>query len=173
LATLSAVHKRYGQTLALADLDLDVRRGELLALLGPNGAGKSTAISLWLGLLEPDSGTVRLFGGSPLEVETRRRIGVMMQEVALTPELRVRELIALTASYYPQPLTMPETLALTRLEPLADRPYAKLSAGQKRQVQFALAVCGRPALLFLDEPTVGLDVEARETMWRTIRERSS
>lgn len=170
LATLSAVHKRYGQTLALAGLDLDVRRGELLALLGPNGAGKSTAISLWLGLLEPDSGTVRLFGGSPLEVETRRRIGVMMQEVALTPELRVRELIALTASYYAQPLTTPETLALTRLGPLADRPYAKLSAGQKRQVQFALAVCGRPALLFLDEPTVGLDVEARETMWRTIRD---
>ena len=85
LATLAGVHKRYGTTVALAGLDLDVRPGELLALLGPNGAGKSTAISLWLGLLEPDSGTVRLLGGSPLDVETRRHVGVMMQEVGLTP----------------------------------------------------------------------------------------
>ena len=169
LATLRGVHKRYGKTVALAGLDLEVRRGELLAVLGPNGAGKSTAISLWLGLLEPDAGTVRLFGGSPLDVESRRHVGVMMQEVGLTPELRVRELIELTASYYPDPLSAQQTLALTRIEALADRPYAKLSAGQKRQVQFALAICGRPPLLFLDEPTVGLDVEARETMWRTIR----
>jgi ABC-2 type transport system ATP-binding protein len=88
----------------------------------------------------------------------------------LTPELRVSELVELTASYYPEPLSTSETLSLTRIEGLADRTYAKLSAGQKRQVQFALAICGRPPLLFLDEPTVGLDVEARETMWRTIRE---
>jgi ABC-type multidrug transport system ATPase subunit len=94
----------------------------------------------------------------------------MMQEVGLTPELRVRELIDLTASYYPEPLSTKETLVLTRIESLADRSYAKLSGGQKRQVQFALAICGRPTLLFLDEPTVGLDVEAREHMWRTIRE---
>jgi ABC-type multidrug transport system ATPase subunit/peptidoglycan/LPS O-acetylase OafA/YrhL len=169
LAALSGVHQRYGKTVALAGLDLDVRRGELLAVLGPNGAGKSTAIALWLGLLEPDSGSVHLFGRSPLDVETRRSVGVMMQDVALTPELRVRELIDLTASYYANPLTVKETLALTRLESLAHRPYGKLSGGQKRQVQFALAICGRPALLFLDEPTVGLDVEARETMWRTMR----
>ena len=163
------MHKRYGTTVALAGLDLDVRRGELLAVLGPNGAGKSTAISLWLGLLEPDAGSARLFGESPLDVDARRRVGVMMQEVGLTPELRVRELVELTASYYPEPLETRETLSLTGIDALADRPYAKLSAGQKRQVQFALAICGRPPLLFLDEPTVGLDVEARETMWRTIR----
>ena len=169
LATLAGVHKRYGTTPALAGLDLQVRRGELLAVLGPNGAGKSTAISLWLGLLEPDEGSARLFDGSPLDVEGRRHVGVMMQEVGLTPELRVRELVALTASYYPEPLPTADVLALTRIEALAHRPYAKLSAGQKRQVQFALAICGRPSLLFLDEPTVGLDVEARETMWRIIR----
>jgi len=169
LAKLTGVHHRYGKTIALAGLDLDVRSGELLAVLGPNGAGKSTAIALWLGLLEPDSGSAQLFGRSPLDVETRRSVGVMMQDVALTPELRVRELIDLTASYYANPLTVNETLALTRLESLAHRPYGKLSGGQKRQVQFALAICGRPALLFLDEPTVGLDVEARETMWRTMR----
>ena len=170
VASLNGVHKHYGKTVALAGLDLDVRRGELLAVLGPNGAGKSTAVSLWLGLLEPEKGSVRLFGGSPLETDSRRRIGVMMQEVGLTPELRVRELIELTASYYPEPLPTDRTLDLTRLGALADRPYAKLSAGQKRQVQFALAICGRPSLLFLDEPTVGLDVDARESMWRTIRE---
>ena len=169
LATLSGVHKHYGRTVALAGLDLDVRSGELLALLGPNGAGKSTAISLWLGLLEPDQGAVQLFGRSPLDVESRRQVGVMMQEVGLTPELRVRELVDLTASYYPAPLPTDDALRLTHIEALAHRPYAKLSAGQKRQVQFALAICGRPQLLFLDEPSVGLDLEARETMWRTIR----
>src|SRR5690606_3421415 len=83
--------------------------------------------------------------------------------------LRVRELVSLAASYYPHPLPVDETLALVRLDALANRPYARLSGGQKRQVQFALAICGRPPLLFLDEPTVGLDVEARETMWRVIR----
>ena len=169
LAALRGVHKRYGKTVALDGVDLDVRPGELLALLGPNGAGKSTAIALWLGLIEPDGGSARLFAGSPLDVENRRRIGVMMQEVSLTPELRVRELIDLTSRYYADPLPVAATLELTRLTGLADRPYAKLSGGQKRLVQFALAICGRPPLLFLDEPTVGLDVEARETMWRTIR----
>lgn len=169
VASLDDVHKRYGATVALDGLDLDVRRGELLAVLGPNGAGKSTAIALWLGLIEQDQGSASLFGGSPTDVDTRRHVGVMMQDVGLTPELRVRELISLTASYYPDPLTVEETLALTRLDALADRPYAKLSGGQKRQAQFAVAVCGRPRLLFLDEPTVGLDLEARETMWRTLR----
>jgi ABC-type multidrug transport system ATPase subunit/peptidoglycan/LPS O-acetylase OafA/YrhL len=169
MARLAGVHKRYGRTVALAGLDLDVRRGELLAVLGPNGAGKSTAIALWLGLLEPDQGTARLLDRSPLEIDGRRHVGVMMQDVALTPELRVRELITQTASYYPAPLGVAETLALTGLDGLADRRYGKLSGGQKRLVQFALAVCGAPALLFLDEPTAGLDVEARATIWRTIR----
>jgi ABC-type multidrug transport system ATPase subunit len=170
VVTLRNVQKRYGSTVALAGLDLDVRRGELLAVLGPNGAGKSTAIALCLGLIEPEGGSIELLGRSPLDLESRRHVGVMMQEVGLTPELRVRELIELTASYYPNPLATGETLRLSRTAALADRSYAKLSGGQKRQVQFALAICGRPAILFLDEPTVGLDVEARETMWRTIRD---
>ena len=168
-ANLTRARKRYGKTLALDGVDLDVRPGELLAVLGPNGAGKSTAIALMLGLIDPDEGTAKLFGMPPREIEARHGVGVMMQEVALAPELRVRELIDLTASYYPWPLTTAETLALTGLADLADRPYARLSTGQKRQVQFALAVCGRPALLFLDEPTVGLDVQARETQWATVR----
>jgi ABC-2 type transport system ATP-binding protein len=169
LATLSKVKKSYGKTVALDGLSLEVQRGELLAVLGPNGAGKSTAISLMLGLQEPDSGSARLFGLSPDRLEARSHIGVMMQEASLAQELRVRELIDLTTSYYPTPLSVDETMALTHTTALAQRPYAKLSAGQKRQVQFALAVCGRPSLLFLDEPTVGLDVQARETLWATLR----
>ena len=169
LALMQEVHKAYGKTVALAGLDLQVRPGELVALLGPNGAGKSTVIGLWLGLLDADTGRVTLGGMSPREIAPRRRVGVMMQDVELTPELRVRELVALASSYYPDPLPVADTLALSRLETLADRSYAALSGGQKRLVQFALAICGRPALLFLDEPTTGLDVEARETVWRTVR----
>jgi ABC-2 type transport system ATP-binding protein len=169
-AELSGVKKRFGKTVALDGLDLQVRAGELFSVLGPNGAGKSTAVSLMLGLLQPDAGAVRLFGKSPLLVEPRRRIGVMMQEVTLAPELRVREHIALVCSYYPRPLSPDETMELTNISSLASRAYGKLSAGQKRQVQFAMAVCGRPKLLFLDEPSVGLDVRARETMWATLRQ---
>jgi ABC-type multidrug transport system ATPase subunit/fucose 4-O-acetylase-like acetyltransferase len=169
VALLTNVTKRYGQTVALDGVTLAVRPGELLALLGPNGAGKTTAIGLWLGLLEPNDGEVTLMGGSPIEVQSRLDVGVMMQEIALAPELRARELIAQTASYYRNPLSVEETLALTGTAALADKRYGKLSAGQKRQVQFATTVCGRPKLLFLDEPTVGLDITARETMWRTIR----
>lgn len=169
-AELSSVKKRFGKTVALDGLDLQVRPGELFSVLGPNGAGKSTAISLLLGLLKPDAGAARLFGLSPFRVEARRRVGVMMQEVTLAPELRVREQVALVCSYYPDPFTSAEAMELTNISSLASRPYGKLSAGQKRQVQFAMAVCGRPKLLFLDEPSVGLDVRARETMWATLRQ---
>jgi ABC-2 type transport system ATP-binding protein len=170
LAELSGVSKRFGKMVALDGLDLEVRRGELLAVLGPNGAGKTTAISLLLGLRQPDSGTVRLFGQSPLRVETRRQVGVMMQEVTLAPELRVREQIDLIASYYPDPMTADAAMEMTDTMALGNRPYGKLSAGQKRQAQFAMAICGRPKLLFLDEPTVGLDIQARELMWATLRQ---
>jgi ABC-type multidrug transport system ATPase subunit len=169
VAALKGVHHRYGRTPSLDGVDLEVRRGELVALLGPNGAGKSTAVSLWLGLLEPDAGSVTLMGGSPLDVESRRSVGVMMQEVALPPTLRVHEHLELAGSYYPDPLPAAEAMALTGTTALQRRPYGELSAGQKRQVQFAMAICGRPRLLFLDEPTVGLDLHAREAMWRTMR----
>jgi ABC-type multidrug transport system ATPase subunit len=170
IATLTGVHKHFGKIEALNGVDLQVRSGELLAILGPNGAGKSTAISLLLGLQEPASGNVTLFGESPHSVAARRKIGVMMQEVTLAPDFRVRELIDLTSSYYTDPLPIHEVLDLTQTAGLARRPYGKLSGGQKRLAQFAMAICGRPKLLFLDEPTVGLDVQARERMWFTLRE---
>ena len=168
-AELSEVSKRFGKVVALDGLNLEVRPGELLSVLGPNGAGKSTAISLLLGLQQPDKGSARLFGESPLRIEVRRRVGVMMQEAALAPELRTHEQIDLAASYYSAPLTPSAAMRMTHTEALADRPYGKLSGGQKRQVQFAMAICGRPTLLFLDEPTAGLDLQAREMIWATVR----
>ena len=169
LAELIRVSKHFGKIVALDGLDLQIRAGELFALLGQNGAGKTTAISLLLGQQQPDAGTAVLFGRSPLEIEARRKIGVMMQEAALVPELRVREQIEIVASYYLDPMMPAAAMQLTHTESLASRPYGKLSGGQKRQVQFALAICGRPKLLFLDEPTVGLDIQSRELMWSTLR----
>ncbi|MGA8075661.1 MAG: ABC transporter ATP-binding protein [Candidatus Acidiferrales bacterium] len=170
LAQLSGATKRFDKIVALDQINLQVRPGELLAVLGPNGAGKTTAISLLLGLHQPDSGTAQLFGRSPELVETRRRVGVMMQEVTLATELRVREHVALVSSYYPNPLPLDAVIKMTGTTELASRFYGKLSGGQKRQAQFAMAVCGRPRLLFLDEPTAGLDIQARQTMWATLRD---
>lgn len=169
VASLCAVSKRYGRLDALTSIDLELKRGELLALLGPNGAGKSTAISLWLGLNDADAGVVRLLGGSPQDIERRRGVGVMLQDVELPKDLKVHELVALSASYYEHPMTVDEALGRAGMAALAKRPYGKLSGGQKRQVQFAIAICGRPKVLFLDEPTVGLDIRARETLWQNIR----
>jgi ABC-2 type transport system ATP-binding protein len=170
LARLDAAHKRFGKIAALDGFNLAVNRGELLALLGPNGAGKSTAISILLGLQRPDQGSATLFGEDPQSIDARRRIGVMMQEVALPGVMRPRELLAQAASYYPFPCDVQSVIKRLGIEQLADRPYGKLSGGQRRQVQFAMAICGRPELLFLDEPTVGLDVQAREALWRVLRE---
>lgn len=169
VARLAAVTRRYGKIAALDAIDLDLRRGELTALLGPNGAGKTSAIAIWLGLSEPDSGQATLLGGSPLAVEQRRGIGVMMQDVALMNGLKVRELIAQATSYYPNPMSVAETLQSAQITELGGRYYDKLSGGQKRQVQFALAICGRPTVLFLDEPTVGMDIAARANLWAAVR----
>jgi ABC-2 type transport system ATP-binding protein len=169
IASLKQAVKRYGKLTALEGIDLELKRGELLALLGPNGAGKSTAISLLLGLIRADGGEVALFGHDPQRIEARRRIGVMLQSASLPPTLRVGELLAQTASYYPAPRTVAEAAEIAGLGDLLARPYAKLSGGQQRRVQFAMAVIGRPELLFLDEPTVGLDIDARQRLWAAIR----
>ncbi|GFZ95199.1 ABC transporter ATP-binding protein [Dyella caseinilytica] len=169
VARLSGAVKRYGQLTALGGVDLVLHRGELLAVLGPNGAGKSTSISLLLGLIRPDGGRAELFGRDPQEIEARRRIGVMLQSAMLPMTLRVGELLRLTASYYPNPRPLEESAALAGVSDLLRRPYGKLSGGQQRSVQFALALCGRPELVFLDEPTVGMDIDARRKLWDAMR----
>ncbi|WP_266160155.1 ABC transporter ATP-binding protein [Dyella silvatica] len=170
VARLAGAVKHYGSLTALDGLDLMLHRGEMLALLGPNGAGKSTAIGLLLGLIRADAGTVELFGADPQQLMARRRIGVMLQAASLPHTLHVGELLRLTASYYPAPRTLHESAELAGIVDLLKRPYGKLSGGQQRRVQFAMALCGRPELLFLDEPTVGMDIEARQKLWATIRQ---
>jgi len=170
IASLAGAVKRYGALTALDGLDLMLHRGELLALLGPNGAGKSTAINLLLGLVRADAGRVSLFGKDPQDIDARRRIGVMLQSAMLPGTLSVAELLRLTMSYYPAPRTLSETAEMAGIGDLLARRYAGLSGGQQRRVQFAMALCGRPELLFLDEPTVGMDIDARRKLWAAIRQ---
>ena len=169
LAQLKSVHKHYAALAALVDVDLHIEAGEVMALLGPNGAGKSTAVALMLGLTAPDSGQALLLGKSPHDLRARQGMGVMLQTAGIADANKVRELLILTRSYYPNPMPIDECVALAGLEEILDRRYGKLSGGQQRRVQFALAICGNPQVLFLDEPTTGLDIEAREGLWKAIR----
>lgn len=169
IAGLSAVTRKFGNVVALDRIDLVVRAGEVLAVLGPNGAGKTTAISLLLGLQHADAGKAELFGMAPDSLPARRRVGAMLQAAAVPETLTVGELIQLFASYYPNPRPLAECAALAGVEDLLARRYGTLSGGQQRRAQFALALAGNPEILFLDEPTTGLDIGAREIMWKTIR----
>ena len=170
VASLTTVSKRYRNGVqALDGLSLTLRRGEIVALLGPNGAGKSTAVKLLMGLSAPTSGGVQVFGQDPRFAENRLRTGVMLQ-IGKAPEtLRVREHLELFRGYYPQPMAAAELVKLAGLEGIEDRLFGQLSGGQKQRVLFALALAGDPDLVFLDEPTVGLDIEARRGMWSAIR----
>jgi ABC-2 type transport system ATP-binding protein len=169
LARLAGATKHYGKVIALDGVDLQVRAGEVLAVLGPNGAGKTTAISLLLGLQQADGGKAELFGLEPNSLAARRRIGAMLQTAAVPEALAVGELIKLFCSYYPNPRAVAECAAMAGVEDLLGKRYGKLSGGQQRRAQFALALAGNPEILFLDEPTTGLDIEAREILWKTIR----
>ena len=170
VATLNNVTHRYGSIEALSDVTFDLEAGQVTALLGPNGAGKTTIVRLLAGLARPTKGRAVLFGGDPQSVESRRRLGVMLQVARVPETLTVSEHITLFSSYYPSPLPLQTVLRLAGLESVADRRYGKLSGGQQQRTLFGLAVCGNPGLLFLDEPTVGMDVESRRQFWSTIRE---
>jgi ABC-2 type transport system ATP-binding protein len=170
VASLSAVTKRYGNgVVALDDLSLSLHRGQIVALLGPNGAGKSTAVRLLMGLSSPTAGQARIFGADPRNTAARLRTGVMLQ-VGRAPEmLKVREHIAIFRGYYPHPMPFADIIKAAGLEGLENRFFGELSGGQKQRVFFAIALAGDPDLIFLDEPTVGLDIEARRLMWAQIR----
>lgn len=165
-----SVRRTFGSVVALDDVSLDVHPGELVGLLGPNGAGKSTLLSLVSGLRRPDAGTVRLFGGDPRDARSRIGLGTTPQETGLPPTLRVGEVVDLVAGHYPDPMTRSEALARFGLEDLARRQTGGLSGGQKRRLAVALALVGRPRLVLLDEPTTGLDVEARHVLWQALRD---
>lgn len=170
VASLEGVNKNYGEVQALKGVNFRVRAGEVVALLGPNGAGKTTAVKLLLGLLQPNTGKVRVLGGDPTNPENRMRTGAMLQVGRVPETLRVREHIDLFSSYYQNPLPAAAVLAAAGLENLSERKFGDLSGGQRQRVLFALAICGNPDLLFLDEPTAGLDVEARRMLWEQIRQ---
>lgn len=169
VAELRGVSKTYGKVNALNNVDLNICAGEVVALLGPNGAGKTTAVGLLLGLLQPTRGEVRVFDNAPQQSESRTRIGAMLQLSGVPDTLKVREHIKLYSSYYPVPFSLEKTLELASLSALAERPYGKLSGGQKQRLHLALALCGNPDLIFLDEPTTGLDVATRRALWEQIR----
>jgi ABC-2 type transport system ATP-binding protein len=170
IAQLTDVWKSYGEIVALYGLDLEVRAGEVLAILGPNGAGKTTTVNLLLGLAKPIQGTVEVFGHPPNDTSSRLHVGAMLQISAVPQTLRVAELIELFSSYYSNPLTVEETVRIAGLQGLERRPFGELSGGQRQRTLFALAICGDPELLYLDEPTTGLDVEARRGLWAQIRQ---
>lgn len=166
---LEDVARRFGAVVALDGLSLELRPGEIVTLLGPNGAGKSTAISIALGLRRPDQGRACLFGLDPRLAAARRSVGVSPQETSFPPTARVRELIELVRAHYATPASTDELLAEFGLDALARRLAGGLSGGERRRLALALAFSGRPSALFLDEPTVGLDVEARRRAWSSIR----
>ncbi|MFI7610823.1 ABC transporter ATP-binding protein [Nonomuraea terrae] len=169
LARAIEASRRYGDVLALDRVSLDIRAGELVGLLGPNGAGKSTLINLFVGLRRPTSGAMELFGGSPQDPALRRGIGVTPQETGLPESLRVGEIADFVSAHFPEPLGTAELLARFGLSDLVRRQVGGLSGGQRRRLAVALAFAGRPRLVFLDEPTTGLDVEARRALWDGIK----
>jgi len=167
---LVGASKKYGNFEALKNVSFAIEKGSLVAMLGPNGAGKTTSINLMLGLRRPTAGKALIFGDDPRRIATRRRFGAMLQESGVPQLLKVTELVELFRSYYPNPLPTDQVVKLVGLEEKAGTLVKDLSGGQTQRLYFALAICGDPEILFLDEPTVGMDVEGRRVFLRAIRD---
>lgn len=163
------VVKRFGDHNAVDHINLQFATGQISALLGPNGAGKTTTISMILGLQRPTSGEIKVLGLPAGRVELRQRVGALMQDVKAADGLSVKEVLQLFRSYYKQPLPLSQLLDISGLHADAKRRASSLSGGQRRRLAFAQSLAGNPELLLLDEPTVGMDVEARGRFWETIR----
>jgi len=164
------VEKSFGQFQAVRGLSFSVRPGQVTVLLGPNGAGKTTTLSMMIGLRRPTRGAVKVFGADPGTRAARSRIGVMLQESGIPQMLTVRELVDLFRALYPHPMAAERAIEMAALGEKADARAQSLSGGQRQRLYFALAVCGDPDLLFLDEPTVAMDVESRSAFLAAIRE---
>jgi ABC-2 type transport system ATP-binding protein len=169
LASFDRVTRRYGDVVAVDDVTLELEPGVLVGLLGPNGAGKTTLLSLLQGLRRPTTGTVTLFDGDPRDARSRRLLGSTPQETALPDTLRVREVIDYVGDHFGDRIATAELAAEFGLDELLRRQCGSLSGGQKRRLAVALAFVGRPRLVLLDEPTTGLDVDGRRTLWEAIR----
>jgi ABC-2 type transport system ATP-binding protein len=167
-AALRTVSKRFGEAVALDRVDLAVEAGEIVALVGPNGAGKTTALAILLGLRRPDEGAAEIFGVDPRQVPARLAVGVTPQESGFPPTLRVREIVELVRAHFPCAVPTDELLGRFRLDTIARRQAGGLSGGERRRLSVALAFAGDPAAIFLDEPTAGLDVESRRSVWAEI-----
>jgi ABC-2 type transport system ATP-binding protein len=168
---VTALRKRYGDFEALRGIDMTVRRGEVFGLLGPNGAGKTTTVEILEGYRARSDGAVSVLGHDPgrRSIELRRRIGIVLQAGGIYSHITPREALAHWASFYPRPRDVEEVIDLVGLRESADVRSRRLSGGQLRRLDFALALVGDPELIFLDEPTTGFDPEARRAAWKTVR----
>jgi ABC-2 type transport system ATP-binding protein len=162
--------KRYGNVTAVNDLSLAIRSGEIVAFLGPNGAGKTTTIDMILGLARPDEGSVEVYGLAPVDAIARGYVSAVMQNGGLLKDFTVYETVRYTASLYANPQPVSEVLERAGISHIADRRVGKCSGGEQQRLRFAMSLLSNPRLLLLDEPTAGMDVEARREFWSAIRE---
>ena len=165
---LTGLHKSFGDVTAVDGVDLTIRPGEVVALLGPNGAGKMTTIDMILGLSRPTSGDARVFGMSPRRAVDRGLVAAVMQTAGLLPDITVRETVQLTASLFSHRIDAEEAMRRAGVTDFASRIVKKCSGGQQQRLRFAMALVSDPALLILDEPTTGMDVEGRRGFWEAI-----
>jgi len=168
--TVEHLVKKYGRVVAVNDVSLSIHEGEIFGIIGPNGAGKTTTVECISGLRAPNSGSISIYGLSPLKDRNaiREFVGVQLQESALPPRLRVGEAVRLFASFYPNPLDPDPLLESLGIKQMANSPFKNLSGGQKQRLSIALALVGSPRLAILDELTTGLDPEARREIWGLI-----
>jgi ABC-2 type transport system ATP-binding protein len=159
----------FGRKAAVNDISLEIPRGEIVTFLGPNGAGKSTTINMMLGILPPSRGLISVEGKNPQFHQNRQCIGAMLQHIGLPDTLKPLEMLQMWQSYYHKPLPVDQVIEITGLSDIARNKFGNLSGGQRRRVAFALAICGNPDILFLDEPSAGLDIQARGLLWKEIR----
>jgi ABC-2 type transport system ATP-binding protein len=167
--SIQQVSKQFKKKIVVNNISLEIPQGQIVTVLGPNGAGKSTTINMMLGILKPTKGTVLLNGKKPQKYQNRQCLGAMLQHIGLPDTLKPLELVELWSSYYLNPLPQHQIVEMVGLSEIVNKRFGELSGGQKRRVAFALAICGNPEILFLDEPSAGLDIQSRNLLWTEIK----